>query len=80
MASNHEFSKSTREGVGLCSSCQFMIEQGTKRGTVFFRCARADEDPRFNRYPAIPVLRCDGFESRGFEGNDHGRGEVPGME
>jgi hypothetical protein len=80
MASDHDNSKSTREGVGLCSSCRFMLEQVTKRGTVFFRCARADEDARFNRYPTIPVLRCDGFESGGFEGNDHWRGEVPGME
>lgn len=80
MADHHEFSNSTRERVGLCSDCRFMLEQGTKRGAVFFRCALADEDAGFSRYPPIPVLGCNGFESRGFEGNAHGRGEAPGME
>lgn len=48
-----------------------MLEQGTRRGGVFIRCTRADEDRAFDRYPAIPVLSCHGFE---------GRGEAPGME
>ncbi len=75
MAGEHENSISTRERVGLCASCRFMLEQGTKRGAVFFRCARADEDETFKRYPAIPVLHCRGFEDSG-----HERGEEPGMD
>lgn len=57
-----------------------MLEQGTKRGAVFFRCARADQDETFNRYPAIPVLQGHGFESRDFLGSGHARGDAPGME
>ena len=75
MAGDNENSISTRDSVGLCANCRFMREQGTKRGAVFFRCARADEDETFKRYPPIPVLRC-----RGFEGSGHERGEEPGMD
>lgn len=57
-----------------------MLEQGTKRGVVFFRCTRADEDAGFDRYPAIPVLHCRGFERHDLEAGDYGRDETPGME
>jgi len=30
-------------------------------------CGRAREDPRFPRYPALPVLSCPGFEPKGRE-------------
>jgi len=67
MASDHENSspERERERVGICVGCRFMLEQGTKRGGIFFRCTRADEDETFKRYPAIPVLDCHGFEERG---------------
>src|ERR1041384_7984941 len=32
------------------------------RGSVFFRCARSDTDPRFVRYPPLPVRTCPGYE------------------
>ena len=67
MASDHENSNSQRERVGICMDCRFVLEQATKQGAVFFRCGRADEDETFNRYPAIPVLGCPGFEDRGSE-------------
>ena len=57
-----------------------MLEQGAKRGVVFFRCTRADEDAGFSRYPAIPVLHCRGFERHDLETGDHERDETPGME
>lgn len=33
-----------------------------RRDSVFFRCGRADSDPRFVRYPPLPVLTCAGYE------------------
>lgn len=75
MASEQEISTEIRERVGLCVDCRFLLEQGTKRGAVFFRCARADEDDTFGRYPALPVLHCRGHERR-----DHDRGDAPGIE
>jgi hypothetical protein len=49
--------------TGLCADCRSLRAQCTKRGVVFFRCARADEDDRFMRYPPIPVMKCGGFDA-----------------
>jgi len=51
-----------RKAAGLCATCRHVITQGTKRGSVFYRCGRADDDERFRRYPPIPVSACPGFE------------------
>lgn len=51
-----------RDAAGLCSTCLHARVQRNRRGSAFWRCARADEDPRFRRYPPLPVVRCDGFE------------------
>ena len=49
--------------IGLCETCRFVKTQGTKRGAIFYRCGRADEDDRFMRYPPLPVSACPGFEA-----------------
>jgi hypothetical protein len=36
--------------------------QQNARGSTFHRCALADVDDRFPRYPPIPVIACAGFE------------------
>ncbi|HYR95484.1 MAG TPA: hypothetical protein VEM57_02065 [Candidatus Binatus sp.] len=36
--------------------------QRTARGSEFWRCLLAETDPRFVRYPALPVRACPGFE------------------
>lgn len=48
--------------IGLCAGCRHRREQASRRGSVFYRCARADEDERYPRYPPMPVLRCRGRE------------------
>ncbi len=50
--------------AGLCDDCahQRVIESG--RGSVFSMCKKHDEDPRFPKYPPLPVLRCSGFAKR----------------
>lgn len=50
--------------VGLCTRCRFARAQESAKGSVFWRCLRADEDPRFRRYPPLPVLACSGFDPR----------------
>ena len=50
--------------VGLCATCSWVQLVKNKRGSVFYRCLRADTDPRFVRYPPLPVLRCPGYERR----------------
>jgi hypothetical protein len=48
--------------IGLCATCEHMRRVESDRGSVFYRCALADTDPRFAKYPRLPVLRCDGFQ------------------
>ena len=48
--------------VGLCSCCRWAHVTTTARGNRFWRCTRAETDPRFVRYPRLPVLQCPGYE------------------
>ncbi len=50
--------------VGLCATCKWVRIATNKRGSVFYRCLRADTDPRFVKYPPLPVLRCPGYDRR----------------
>ena len=52
----------TEPPVGLCATCRWVRIVTNRRGSVFYRCARADTDPRFVRYPPLPVLACPGYE------------------
>jgi len=47
---------------GLCADCRFARRIESGRGSSFLLCGRASGDPRFVRYPALPVRRCPGHE------------------
>lgn len=55
-----------RDGLdaGLCADCRHARRIANRRGSLFLLCARASGDPRFRRYPPLPMLRCSGHESR----------------
>lgn len=46
---------------GLCRTCRHARLKTTPR-SAFLRCSLADHDPRFERYPRLPVLACAGHE------------------
>jgi hypothetical protein len=46
----------------LCPTCVHVRRITSARGSVFLLCERARTDPRFPRYPRLPVLRCRGFD------------------
>jgi hypothetical protein len=46
----------------------------TSRASHFYLCQRSETDPRFPKYPALPVLRCDGYQ-RPADVDDLARGE-----
>ena len=48
--------------AGLCATCRWVRIVKNRRGSVFYRCLRAETDPRFVKYPPLPVLRCPGYE------------------
>ncbi len=47
---------------GLCGACRHSRVIQTARGSIFRLCERSTTDPRFPRYPNLPVLECVGFE------------------
>ena len=50
--------------AGLCATCvHVQIVESSKR-SVFYLCRRAETDPRFRKYPALPVLSCVGHERK----------------
>lgn len=48
--------------VGLCFTCRWMRATTTRRESTFFRCARAETDPHYVKYPPLPVRACPGYE------------------
>ena len=46
--------------AGLCASCEHLRVLASRR-SVFVRCGLAETDPRFPRYPALPVTTCAGY-------------------
>ncbi|NRA00240.1 MAG: hypothetical protein HRU01_27440 [Myxococcales bacterium] len=49
--------------VGLCSACVHAAVQHSAKGSSFWRCRLADEEPSLLRYPPLPVVRCAGFRA-----------------
>jgi hypothetical protein len=49
--------------AGLCASCVHCQRIENSRGSVFFLCRRALEDPQYRRYPPLPVRQCRGYQS-----------------
>jgi hypothetical protein len=49
------------ERAGLCATCLHCRIVKTERST-FYLCQRSFTDPRFPKYPPIPVRACTGYE------------------
>ena len=47
--------------AGLCESCAHVRIVETRKGSRFYLCTLSEVDPRFPKYPGIPVLRCGGY-------------------
>jgi len=47
---------------GLCGDCRHAQRIESDRGSVFVRCELALTDPRFAKYPRLPVLNCAGYD------------------
>jgi hypothetical protein len=48
--------------AGLCATCRHSAVIVSDRGSRFYRCERAKTDPRFPRYPPLPVVSCIGYD------------------
>jgi hypothetical protein len=52
-----------RPPAGLCDTCRHQKLIRTGRGSEFSMCLLSREDPRFAKYPRVPVLSCPGYRS-----------------
>jgi hypothetical protein len=46
---------------GLCASCRHARTIESRRGSRFWLCSLSQSDPRFPRYPPLPVVSCVGY-------------------
>jgi hypothetical protein len=50
--------------IGLCATCAHVSVIVSDRGSTFYACQRAKTDPRFPRYPRLPVVACFGYDEK----------------
>lgn len=50
--------------TGLCTTCRYMREVVSGKGSRFLYCLRSETDVHYRKYPPLPVLRCAGYEGR----------------
>ena len=50
--------------AGLCTTCEHVRVITSDRGSEFYNCGLAKSDPRFPKYPRLPVLQCLGYQKR----------------
>ena len=48
--------------VGLCATCKHSRRITSDRGSIFYLCLLHASDPRFPKYPRLPVLACTGYQ------------------
>lgn len=53
-----------RARVGLCLDCSHARSVVSAKGSEFWLCQLAQTDPRFKKYPPLPVIRCTGFAQK----------------
>jgi hypothetical protein len=51
--------------AGLCATCQHVALIATTKGSTFYLCRLSETDPRFAKYPALPVIACTGYRPGG---------------
>ncbi|MBI5092804.1 MAG: hypothetical protein HZB26_10225 [Candidatus Hydrogenedentes bacterium] len=63
--------------VGLCARCAHARQiHHPHGGAAYWRCGVSDADPKYPKYPRLPVVTCAGFEqSRSGPDSDYGSAE-----
>jgi len=64
MADDGDAVRDGKNRVGLCVDCVHSRRVESSRGSVFWLCELSASDPRFPKYPRLPVLSCSGYEKR----------------
>jgi hypothetical protein len=53
-----------RARAGLCADCVHARRIESDRGAVFYLCELSAMDPAYRKYPALPVIRCAGYQAK----------------
>ena len=56
--------ESKGQSVGLCATCTHSRRITSDRGSIFYLCELSKTDPRFPKYPRLPVLSCSGYDKK----------------
>jgi len=56
--------KKEKERTGLCRDCVHARRVQSNRGSLFLLCELSKSDPRFAKYPRLPVLECSGYSRK----------------
>ncbi|MDP9114165.1 MAG: hypothetical protein M3O20_10850 [Acidobacteriota bacterium] len=48
--------------IGLCEHCANAKIIRSDRDSIFYQCRLSATDPRFPKYPRLPVLTCGGYQ------------------
>ena len=49
------------KGSGLCKDCRHCKLIESDKGSKFLLCQLSKVDPRFAKYPRLPVMQCTGY-------------------
>jgi hypothetical protein len=48
---------------GLCRDCRHARHITSSSGVAYVQCRLSERDPRFEKWPRLPVLSCAGHET-----------------
>jgi hypothetical protein len=51
----------TTEKSSLCFSCHYGNHIISGKGSSFLQCQKHFENPRYPKYPVLPVFACSGY-------------------
>jgi hypothetical protein len=51
--------------AGLCARCAHVQIIVSAKGSRFYLCRLSLVNPRFPKYPTLPVLQCSGYQPAG---------------
>lgn len=57
-------SSANANSTGLCASCLHARQVESAKGSQFLLCQLSQSDPRFPKYPRLPVLSCSGYQNK----------------
>jgi mannose-6-phosphate isomerase-like protein (cupin superfamily) len=61
VATGQQDTSSLGKSVGLCAACAHVHVIRSDRGSLFYLCTLSASDPRYAKYPMLPVLSCAGY-------------------